>query len=174
MARDTESGWQATSGPYCNIIVPYARMEDITPTEHKPAAVLSGLNGAQLTGTIVDIDATNSYATINIADDFGAYHQVRNVLTYAAAVEATWGQINFGSIIYYDRSATMPAAVKLSLSPLDNTGAHNPIFGYAGFAQTEEETPWNTSRDPYPLGAAGVASTQEDVVVIQKCMASEA
>jgi len=173
MARDTESGWQASSGPYCNIVAPYARLEDITPTEHKPACIL-GTDGSSLTGTIVDLDATNSLVTINVADGFRAYHQVRNVLTYAAAVEATWGQINFGTVVYYDPSATMPAAVKLSLSPLDNTGARNTIFGHVVYAQDEEDTPWDTSRDPFPLGTAGVASTQEDVVVIQQCKSNEA
>lgn len=166
--RDTQSGWQASSGPYCNIVVPYARLEDITPTEHQPAAVLSGIDGTQMTGVIVDINDDDSLATINVAKCFRSYQQVRNVLTYDQAVEATWGQINFGSALFYDRSATMPAAVKLSLSPLDNTGAANPLFGWAGWAQDEEDTPWATSRDPYPLGTNGVASTQTDVVVIKE------
>lgn len=172
--RDTMSGWQASSGPYCNIVVPYARLEDITPTEHLPAAVLSNNSGTQLTGTIVDIDATNSLATINIADGFRSYHQIRNVLTYAAAAEATWGNLNFGDDVYYDRSATMPAAAKLSLSPLDSADARNPIFGFLGYAQDEEDTPWDTSRDPYPVGTAGVASTQTDIVVIQRNLSNEA
>lgn len=134
--------------------IPYARLEDATPTPSNPAAVLSLLPGTQLTGTILTIDATNSVAVIDFTCSMVYNHDVRNVLTYAAAVEATWGPINIGDPVYYDRSATMPAGVFLSTSPLDNTGAANALFGHV--------VPMNdTDMALYPKGAALVASTQE-------------
>jgi hypothetical protein len=63
-------------------------------------------------------------------------HWVRNVRTYNQG-EATWGVINVGDPIYYDRSATMPAGVYLSTSPADNAAGANPLFGYAMFTYTE-------------------------------------
>jgi len=168
MARDEQVGYEASLGPHVPIEVPYDRLEDATPTvtEHKPACVL-GVDGSSLTGTIVTLDAATSVAVINIAKGACYYHQVRNVLTYAAAVEATWGQLNFGTPVYYDPSATMPAGVYLSLSPLDNAGAANTLFGWCAWSQTEIPDPFRGDTDPYPLGTAGVASTHEDVVIVQ-------
>lgn len=110
--------------------IPYDRLEDITPTASLPAAVLSVTDGTQLTGTVLVVDAVDEIAVIDFTHSMVYEHDVRNVLTYAAAVEATWGAINIGDPIYYDRSATMPANAKLSTSPLDNTGAANPLFGF--------------------------------------------
>ena len=112
------------------IPVPYARLTDTTPTASLPCELTSLLAGTQLTGTIIGVDANNSVAVIDIAAGNTYYQEVRNVLTYAAGVEATWGAINIGDIVYYDNSATMPAGVRLSTSPLDNTGAANTRFGW--------------------------------------------
>jgi hypothetical protein len=81
------------------------------------------------------------------------FHEVRNVLTYAAAVEATWGAINIGDRVYYDNSATMPVGVYLSTSPLDNTGAANSLWGTVVGCNT-------TDMALYPKGGI-TASTQE-------------
>ena len=133
--------------------IPYARLEDATPTVSNPAAVLSRTSGTQLTGTILTVDAGESIAVIDFTCSMVYRQDVRNVLTYAAAVEATWGAINIGDPIYYDRSATMPAGVYLSTSPLDNTGAANPLFGHV--VATDD-----TDSALYPKGGA-TASTQE-------------
>jgi hypothetical protein len=110
--------------------IPYARLTDTTPTPTNPAEVTSLLPGTQLTGTILTIDAATSVAVIDFTTGMVYNHEVRNVLTYAGAVEATWGAINIGDIVYYDSSATMPAGTYLSTSPLDNVGGANPLFGY--------------------------------------------
>lgn len=133
--------------------IPYARLEDATPTPSNPAAVLSLVPGTQLTGTILTIDAGASVAVIDFTNSMVYRQTVRNVLTYGAGVEATWGPINIGDPIYYDRSATMPAGTYLSTSPLDNLGAANPLFGYA--------VPMDDADMAlFPKGAALVASTQ--------------
>lgn len=135
--------------------IPYARLEDATPTPSNPAAVLSDTPGTQVCGTILAINAKLSVAVIDFTCSMVYNHDVRNVLTYAGAVEATWGTIDIGDEVYYDRSATMPAGVYLSTSPLDNTGAANPRFGWV--------VPMDIDTDMalYPKGAIGVASTQE-------------
>ncbi len=137
--------------------IPYARLEHVTPTETNAAAVLSAVVGTQLTGTILTIDATASVAVIDFTPGMVYRHQVRNVLTYGGGVEATWGQLNIGDPIYYDRSATMPAEVFLSKSPLDNTGAANALFGHVVGADEADML-------LYPKGAIGVASTQRSGV----------
>jgi hypothetical protein len=55
--------------------------------------------------------------------------------------------------VYYDNSATMPAGVYLSTSPLDNTGAANTLFGHIACITSEAAA-------LYPLGGA-TASTQD-------------
>lgn len=110
--------------------IPWARLEDATPTASLPAAVQSVLDGTQLTGTILTVDADDEVAVIDFTTSMVYWHEVRNVLTYVAEAEATFGVINIGDPVYYDRSATMPAGVYLSTSPLDNLGAANPLFGF--------------------------------------------
>ena len=109
--------------------VPYARLEDTTPSAKAPAAVKSRTNGKQMVGTVLSLDAARSIAVIDFTNSMVFAQDVRNVLTYAAGVEATWGEIKIGDPIYYDRS--QPAAtVWLSTSPLDNTGSANPLYGF--------------------------------------------
>ena len=132
--------------------IPYARLEDATPTPSNPAAVLSLIPGTQLTGTILTIDAVNSIAEIDFTCSMVYNQAVRNALTYGGGAEATWGPINIGDPIFYDRSATMPAGVYLSTSPLDNTGAANPLFGHV--------VPRDDA-DAFPKGSALVASTND-------------
>lgn len=139
--------------------VPYARLTDATPTPTNPAELTSVLPGTQLTGTILTIDAARSVAVIDFTPGMVYRFSVRNVLTYAAAVEATWGAMNIGDPVYYDNSATMPVGTYLSASPLDNTGAANTLFGYI--------VPDDADTDAFPKGAAGVASTQTGVSVMQ-------
>jgi len=139
--------------------IPYARLEDATPTETNPACVLSLLPGTQLCGTVLTIDAAASMAVIDFTCSMVYWQEVRNVLTYSGAVENTWGAINIGDPLYYDRSATMPAGVYLSTSPLDNTGAANEVFG----AVVPRH---DTDAALYPKGA-GTAST-EDCAVMQR------
>lgn len=165
--RDTLSSYEASSGPILTWEFPYARLEDATPTLHKPAAVLGNLLGQQLTGTLISLDAANSIAVINIAPGVVYYHQVRNVLTYAAAVEATWTTLDVGTPLYYDRSATMPAGVYLSASPADNTGQANPFFGYVVLAQNEIPDGFTSNANPYPAGSAIAGVTHTDIAVMQ-------
>jgi hypothetical protein len=110
--------------------IPYARLEDTTPTASLPAALLSVTDGTQLTGTILVVDAADSMAVIDFTHSMVYEHDVRNVLTYSGAAEDTFGAINVGDPIYYDRSGTMPAGVYLSTSPLDSAGDANPLFGF--------------------------------------------
>lgn len=140
---------------------PYARLLDATPALHDPAAVITLLPGVGITGTVLSLDAINSIAVINTAQGAVYWHNVRNVLTYNAGAENTWGAINIGDPIYYDNSATMPANTWLSTSPLNNVGAVNTLFGWAVWAPEKE------AAAAFPKGAGGVASTQE-VAVYQK------
>ena len=153
MVEQINNDYEHSSGPVMTIAVPYARLEDATPTESNPARVTGLLPGSELCGTILSIDAGDSIAIINVAPGFIGNWEVRNVLTYNGGNEATFGAINYGDPVYYDGSATMPAGVYLSTSPLDNTGAANARFGVIATKTSEAAA-------VYPLGGA-TASTQD-------------
>ncbi len=139
--------------------IPYARLEHVTPIESEAAAVLSVIPGNQLTGTVLTIDATNSIAVIDFTHSMVYRHNVRNVLTYNGGVEATWGAINIGDPVFYDRSATMIALdLRLSTSPLDNTGAANALWGHAVPASDADMA-------TFPHGNAQAGSTHELAVM---------
>ena len=110
--------------------VPFARLENITPAITEAAALLSRIDGTQLTGTVLFVDDDDDIAIVDFTHSMVYLHDVRNVRTYYQGAAATWGVINIGDPIFYDRSATMPANVYLSTSPLDEDGNDNPLFGF--------------------------------------------
>jgi hypothetical protein len=144
--------YEHSSGPVFTIAVPYARMTDATPTAGNPCEITSLLPGTQLTGTIMVTDATDSIAIVNVAPCFIGNWEVRNVLTYAQAAESTFGAINYGDLVYYDNSATMPAGVYLSTSPAAADASANTLFGTIAAITSEAAA-------LYPKGGA-TASTQ--------------
>ena len=158
MAEAILHDYEHSSGPVFTIAVPYARLTDTTPTEGNPCELTSLLAGAQLCGTIMTIDAGDSIAIVNVAPAFIGNWEVRNVLTYSGAAENTWGAINVGDLVYYDNSATMPAGVYLSTSPLDNLGTANTRFGVIATITSEAAA-------LYPLG--GVTASTQDCQVMQ-------
>lgn len=110
--------------------VPYGRLTDQTPTATLPCEVTSLTDGTQVTGTILGVDADNSVAMVDFTCSMVYWQEIRNVLTYSAEAEDTFGAINIGDEVYYDHSATMPAGVYLSTSPLGNLGQTNTRFGW--------------------------------------------
>jgi hypothetical protein len=119
--------------------------------------VLSRIVGNQCTGTILSIDATNSIAIIDFTCSMVYRHTVRNVLTYSGEAENTWGAINIGDPVFYDRSPTMPAGTYLSTSPNDNLGAANPQFGTV--VPMALNTNWDTDAGTYPTAATALTAT---------------
>jgi hypothetical protein len=158
MTETVRNNYEASSeGAVRHWEIPYARLEDTTPTPSYPAAVLSRIVGNQTSGTILTVDAGNSIAIIDFTCSMVYWHTVRNVLTYSAAVEATWGALNIGDPVFYDRSATMPAGTYLSTSPNDNTGAANPQFGH--IVPGPSNTNWDTDAASYPTAATALTAT---------------
>ncbi|NMC34208.1 MAG: hypothetical protein GYA36_17375 [Veillonellaceae bacterium] len=138
---------------------PTARLENPHPVPTEPAAILSNTPGTQLTGVVLSVSADDTIAVIDTTSHMVYNMLVHNVLTYSTGVEATWGAINIGDPVYYDRSATMPTGVYLSTSPQDNTGTDNPLFGFVVPKNTDVDMP------AYPKGGA-TASTQTCGVMI--------
>ena len=160
MVEEINHDYQHSSGPEFTIAVPYARLTDTTPTESNPCEVTSLLDGTQLCGTIKTIDASDSVAVVNVAPCFIGNWEVRNVLTYTGGTnEATWGAINVGDLVYYDASASMPAGVYLSTSPLNTGGTANTVFGAIATITSEAAA-------LYPLG--GVTASTQDCQVMQR------
>jgi len=132
-----------------------------------PAAVLSQLgtsSGTEATGTILSLSKDGLSAEIDFSTNMVYRHSVRNVVTYSAGDEYTFAAIHQGDVIFYDRSSTMPAGVHLSLSPCDENGYANPIFGI----RVKE-----SQDDPCADAGGATASTQE-VAVMQLGIASAA
>jgi len=146
--------------------IPYARLEDATPTPTSAACVTSAVAGTEMTGTVLTIDATNSIAVIDFTHSMVYRHDVRTVLTYNPGVaELTWQALNIGDVVYYDGSASMPAGVYLSVSPLNTGGTANPIFGH--IVPAPSTTGFDTDAALFPL-AAGVAGNTHRVAVMQE------
>jgi hypothetical protein len=138
---------------------PYARLTDSSPTPTNAAEVTGLLIGHELTGTILTIDAGRSVAIIDVTPSMVYRHDVRNVLTYNPGVaELTFGPINIGDPVYYDHSATMPAGVYLSTSPLGTGGTANPLFGFVVASDEVDQA-------LFPKGAALVGSTHRCAVM---------
>lgn len=137
--------------------IPYASMDDTTPTPTQPAMV-SGTAGLQLCGTVLSVDAVRSVAVVDFTPTMVYSHLVRTVSGYSGGVEYAWADINIGTPIYYDNSATMPAGCKLSLSAQNNAGATNPLYGWA--------VPANEN-DTFPK-AAGTSGNTHRVAVMQR------
>ena len=146
----------SSEGAVRHLLVPYARMTDATPTPSNPAQLIALTAGTQVGGTVLTIDASVSLAVVDMTCGMVYLQEVENTLTYNGGNPATWGPINIGDRIYYDASATQPAGVKLSTSPLDQAGNANALFGTAVFSE----------RVTYPLG--GAATALVEVAVMQR------
>jgi hypothetical protein len=117
-----------------------------------------------MTGTVLTIDAVNSIAVVDFTHSMVYRHDVRTVLTYNPGVaELTWQALNIGDVVYYDSSATMPAGVYLSVSPLNTDTTANAIFGHIVPAPSG----FDTDAASFPL-AAGVAGNTHRVAVMQE------
>ena len=157
MVEALRPGYEVSSeGAVRHWPVPYARLTDTTPTPTNPCQMTALTAGTQVCGTVLTVMADVSQAVVDFTAGMIYMHEVENVLTYNAGNEATWGPINIGDRIYYDASATMPAGVKLSTSPLNNVGAANALFGTAVYS----------GRATYPMG--GVVASVEEVPVMQR------
>ena len=139
----TENNYEISSdGVGKHWIVPVARLENaailgpVLAADHAPTAILGLLPGTQQTGTILSADTINGVpcVVVDTHSEQVFYHFVRNVTSYRQG-EFSWGVINIGDPIYYDRSGTMPAGVYLSTSPLDAASVANPLFGFAASSQ---------------------------------------
>ena len=130
------------------------RLEETSPTATQPFAVLSGVNGVQLTGTVLTSVSGDTQIVGDVTPSMVYKHFVRNVIGYAAGAESVFAAVVEGAPIYYDRSSVMPADTYLSLSPLDENGDANPLFGHAVLEHDS---------DTFPKGTT-TASTQEVAV----------
>lgn len=162
MTEAVQNDYQVSSeGAVRHWEIPYARLADITPTPSHPARVTSLLDGTNLTGTILTIDAGESIAVIDFTCSMVYKQSVRNVLTWNAGVaELTWGAINIGDIVYYDAEALQTAlGFPLSTSPLSsNTGVANVRFGWV--------VPWSDADAAnYPKG--GVTASTQTCAIMQ-------
>lgn len=145
--------------------VPYARLEDVTPTVSNPASVRNLVatgNGIQVCGTILSIDAVNAIATIDFTCSMVYRQSVRNVSGYGGGAENAWIAFQIGAPVYYDRSNTMPVGTYLSLSAADRLGVANPLFGFI--------VAWSDAdMAAFPKGLINVASTADMAVMQRGC-----
>lgn len=137
--------------------IPYARLDDTTPTPTNAAKVTSQVATTEMTGTILAVDATTSMAVIDFTHSMVYMHDVRTVTTYNANAESAWADLAIGNTVYYDSSATMPAGVYLSQAAQDADGAtNNAIFGHIVAAKG---TGFDTDSGDYPKAAGNAGNT---------------
>jgi hypothetical protein len=165
MTETVHSDYEVSSeGAVRHWEIPYARLTDATPTPTNPAEVISAVVGSELTGTILTIDATTSFAVIDFTHSMVYRQDVRTVSTYKGGNESAWQALNIGDTVYFDSSAALMAlGVYLSVSPLDSAGVASPIFGHIVPAPLG----FDTDAASFPL-AAGVAGNTHRVAVMQE------
>jgi hypothetical protein len=107
--------------------------------------------GVRLTGTILAQDTSGTECVVvDFTCGMVYKHQVRNVLTYNNGLETTFGALNIGDEVYYDRAN---ANARLTTAPTDLNGFPNPLFGFV--------VPWSDAdAGNYPKGTALAGSTQ--------------
>ena len=127
-----QDNYEASSdGAERNWEIPYTRCTVNPPIPTEPMMVTGLPLGSQLTGTTLTVDAVAAVAIVDFTPTKVYYHDVRTVITYNPGVaENGWRALNIGDVVYYDNSASMPAGVRLSTSPLNTAGAANPVFGW--------------------------------------------
>ena len=87
-------------------------------------------------GVLMTFDGISK--VLNLAHGFAAKAAVANVLTYAAGSPDTFDtSVNIGDPVYIDDSDDLATNVTLSLSPLNDLGADNPLAGFVFYDQTE-------------------------------------
>lgn len=131
------------SGRERHVRIPYASLEDATPTLHDPFQVANAGDGLGLNGTVITLDAVDSVIIGNVAEGAVYLHNVRNVRTYTSGpvAEATWAAIVVGMRVYYDTEQDTLNGVKLSLAPLQSDGTTpNDPFGWIVMDQDEDSS----------------------------------
>lgn len=119
-----------------------------SPTVTQPFAIVSPLAASQVTGTIITFGAAADLKFVGDVGNGQVYkHYVRNVKTYSGSAEATFDEIDEGDPIYYDLDTnnTMPTDCRLSTSPLADSGAANPRFGWAVLLTEDDVYPKGTT-----------------------------
>lgn len=156
VTRTTTYDYEQSSegGRERELLIPWTRLTDTTPTLHDPAQVTGRVIGQSITGTIITVgSAADPYVVLNTADGAVYRHNVRNVLTWnAGPVEGTHGELNIGDPVYYDPQSDAINGVKLSTAPVEFGGALNTLFGHIVMMEDEDSS-------DFPKGADTVGST---------------
>lgn len=94
-----------------------------------------------ITGVVISYNSDTGIAILNVADKFVDRNYVVNILSYSEGAAAAWVNTVYpGDPVYVDDSAPVAAAgagVTLSFSPLNASGAPNPLAGYVFWCQDE-------------------------------------
>jgi len=176
----TGTDWQGTSGPIVSRQIPVADLwpvglaseigggnKDVLENGLHPAVAVGpkGNRPANLTGVVMTVQGT--LAQVNLADKFVSKQYVANILTYATASPATW-KATFAAwdLVYVDDSAGLSAGVTLSLSPLNQAGSANPLFGYIYYCQDQ----FADSEFGGPNASAGLPVTADNSQLVEELL----
>ena len=143
--------WEQSSGP---IISRMVHLADVWPQglgseigggnkdvlangDHPAFAVGAKANRPNnLVGVVMSYEAAATLVILNMTDKFTSRQYVANVLTYGQpdTFAATYV---LGAPVYVDDSEALSPGVTLSLSPLNQEGSPNPLFGYVWYCQDD-------------------------------------
>lgn len=146
--------WEGTSGPIISVKVPNSDMwpqttrsgsgtKDEIENGLHPAIAIGGMTAADgrplnVTGVVMTCEDNAEISEVNIAHGFAIKQYVANVLTYNAGAPATFETAPIiGQPVYVDPSGDLSEGVTLSMSPLDEAGLKNPLWGVLWYAQDE-------------------------------------
>lgn len=131
MPKEVKFNYEVKGAPEKTIEIPLARLRDTTPLVGNPAAVDSQTDGRELTGMVIAVDSVMAVLDCTPGNVYAC--DVDNITTYTAGAPTAFKGLEPGDAVYYDRSTdlnTGTTGTYLSLSPLDENGNANPLFGF--------------------------------------------
>lgn len=145
--------WQGSSGP---IISREVQLADIWPEGlgsetgggdkdvledgmHQVFAIGSPtFRPNNITGVTITYDADADRVNMNLGDKVVTKAYVSNILTYSGGDANSWAaSLVLGRPVFIDDSDDLQAGTTLSLSPLNDAVAANPLAGYIWYCQDE-------------------------------------
>lgn len=151
----SETDWEQSSGPIVprkvhleanddtDLLWPWgAPFDTLADGEHPVFAFgPKAQRPNNVTGAVITYNSDTEIAVMNFGDKYIVRAYVVNILTYSEGAAATWVNTVYpGYPVYVDDSAPVAAAgagVTLSFSPLNASGAPNPLAGYIFWCQDE-------------------------------------
>lgn len=146
------TNWQESSGPVLTRLFDESDLwpvadnsgsgtKDALADGLHPAIAIGGRTAADgrplnMTGVVVSVQGR--LVVVNIAHGFAILNYVSNILTYNGGNANSWESAPvIGQPVYVDDSNDLGEGCTLSMSPLNDAGVKNPLWGVLWYSQDE-------------------------------------